>query len=451
LMAGDVVCLDPSLRAGVKKCANQYDKTAVGVITTTPGLVIGDIEDRDVKAAPVVLAGRTPVKVSTENGPIKAGDLLTASSIPGVAMKADKAGQIIGQAMAPFNSEDIGMTMVFVKTNFSHGSSDDFFDNVGDENITFNKSDFSRQALSYLTTEYTPITPETNLSEIVTDRVIAGLEIISPKVTTDALATNSIEAGTGSNINLKLGPDGQFLVTDAAGKRTMTFDSLGNATFTGTLTADKIKANQIEGLELFVNNISAIPTSQAAVSAEPENNSVATPSTEQTPEADSIDKLRVATATVTLKLNVDGSLNVDGGLTVDGPSEFNGESIFNKLATFIDKVIFRKDVEFTGTPTFNSDTAGFATITENQKEVEVKFDKPYESLPVVTLTVKNGRFVQYAYKDLTKTGFTIVLSEPATNQVDIAWTALSVRNSNTTKSAPAAVAPESQAELLTAP
>ncbi len=41
----------------------------------------------DVDAAMLALAGRVPVKVTDENGPIERGDLLTTSSKSGYAMK----------------------------------------------------------------------------------------------------------------------------------------------------------------------------------------------------------------------------------------------------------------------------------------------------------------------------------------------------------------------------
>jgi hypothetical protein len=46
-----------------------------------------------------------PVKVSLENGPIKIGDPLTSASIPGVAMRASKAGKILGYALENYNPE----------------------------------------------------------------------------------------------------------------------------------------------------------------------------------------------------------------------------------------------------------------------------------------------------------------------------------------------------------
>jgi hypothetical protein len=50
----------------------------------------------------LALAGRVPVKVTAENGPIRPGDLLVASSTPGHAMRAPQRvapGTVVGKAM----------------------------------------------------------------------------------------------------------------------------------------------------------------------------------------------------------------------------------------------------------------------------------------------------------------------------------------------------------------
>src|SRR5581483_4842577 len=46
--------------------------------------------------------------VTTTNGDIKAGDDLTSSKIPGVAMRADKNGYVIGTALADYSNPDKG-------------------------------------------------------------------------------------------------------------------------------------------------------------------------------------------------------------------------------------------------------------------------------------------------------------------------------------------------------
>jgi hypothetical protein len=119
LEAGDVVSLDPELKTGVKKSRTAYDRAVLGVISTRPGLVIGSVDQEGVKAMPVALSGRVPVKVSSQNGPIAAGDYLTSSSIPGVAIKATKPGAIIGTAMVPFAGDGVGEILVFVNSGFS--------------------------------------------------------------------------------------------------------------------------------------------------------------------------------------------------------------------------------------------------------------------------------------------------------------------------------------------
>ncbi len=118
--AGDLVSLDPNLRAGVKKTSGLDDKSVVGIISTMPAMVIGGLSDEGVTALPVALSGRVPVKVNAENGPIVVGDYLTPSSVPGVAMKSNGSGVVIGQAMSPFDGNEAGMVLAFIK-NFDLG------------------------------------------------------------------------------------------------------------------------------------------------------------------------------------------------------------------------------------------------------------------------------------------------------------------------------------------
>lgn len=115
LEAGDVVSLDVSLKTGVKKTDNTSGKNVLGIVSTKPGVLIGGVDSEGVKAVPIALAGRVPVKVTTENGAIVTGDYLSPSSIPGVAMKSDGVGNVIGLAMSNFDNLGVGTVMVFVK------------------------------------------------------------------------------------------------------------------------------------------------------------------------------------------------------------------------------------------------------------------------------------------------------------------------------------------------
>jgi hypothetical protein len=61
--------------------------------------------------------GVVPVKATTENGPIKPGDLLTTSSTPGYAMRCaipkECEGAIIGKALEPLE-EGTGLIKMLV-------------------------------------------------------------------------------------------------------------------------------------------------------------------------------------------------------------------------------------------------------------------------------------------------------------------------------------------------
>ncbi len=114
--AGEIVSVAASGDIKVERTQQQQDSKAIGIIATEPaitlgpntGLTPGYSNDPQLKrsaktAVQVALAGRVPLKVSLENGPILPGDYLTSSSIPGVAAKAIKAGPTIGKAMEGFD------------------------------------------------------------------------------------------------------------------------------------------------------------------------------------------------------------------------------------------------------------------------------------------------------------------------------------------------------------
>jgi len=68
----------------------------------------------------LALAGQVPVKATTENGPIHAGDLLTVSSKPGYAMKCAEVqaceGVMIGKALHGLERGE-GLVLVLVMSH----------------------------------------------------------------------------------------------------------------------------------------------------------------------------------------------------------------------------------------------------------------------------------------------------------------------------------------------
>lgn len=130
--AGDVLVIDPANAMHLKKSGLPYDKKVVGIVSEAPAILL---EGEQMQMSPdpagvnkpnrpaVALAGRVLCKVSTENGEIQPGDLLTTSSVAGHAMKADRdraksLGKIVGKALESFsggaNGETTGMIAVFV-------------------------------------------------------------------------------------------------------------------------------------------------------------------------------------------------------------------------------------------------------------------------------------------------------------------------------------------------
>lgn len=197
----------------------------------------------------------------------------------------------------------------------------------------------------------------------------------------------------------------------------------------GTLFADKIVANKIEGLEILTDKINSLSAAQK--NKQKDNTSPVTTALATNQDTTSnLDTVTIKQASVTLNLDVGGTL-LAGGLTLNGPAEFNGESIFNKLVTFV------SDTEFIGRATFNNDSGGFATIYPGQQEVKITFKKEYADTPVVTASIRNGQFAQYAIKELDPKGFTIVLKDPAENETQFTWTALSVKDAKTAQVLPA--------------
>ena len=83
--AADGVVIDTNNHLAVKKSSKPYDLRIAGIISSAPGLWMGEGKTKNYK--PLVLAGQVPCKVTTSNGPIMPGDLLAVSSKPGYAMK----------------------------------------------------------------------------------------------------------------------------------------------------------------------------------------------------------------------------------------------------------------------------------------------------------------------------------------------------------------------------
>ncbi len=118
---GNVVEIDPEHPGFFRKSSSPYSRKVAGIISTSPGVILGNsfdeaTDDWEDNRPVLAVTGRVPCKVTAENGAIKIGDLLVASSTPGVAMKGnpeESMGAVVGKAMEPLE-EGMGTIVVQV-------------------------------------------------------------------------------------------------------------------------------------------------------------------------------------------------------------------------------------------------------------------------------------------------------------------------------------------------
>ncbi|MEK7552855.1 MAG: hypothetical protein AAB505_01980, partial [Patescibacteria group bacterium] len=169
----------------VQRSQAVYDDRLIGVVSTDPHTVMGPETPTSI---PLTLAGRVPVKVSNQNGSIRIGDRLTSSSISGVAMRATRAGRVIGRALESYDDQEIGQILVLVENGDWLGPRlVDALDGIDPNDPALGK------LLIEKFVQDEELTAESDhLSEILTDRLVAGLEIISPRVITKGLVVDEI-------------------------------------------------------------------------------------------------------------------------------------------------------------------------------------------------------------------------------------------------------------------
>jgi hypothetical protein len=108
---GDLLAVDTTGNRRLALARGAYSTLVAGIYSTQPG-VLGSTkrvgEAGDGSEVPLAVMGIVPCNVSTENGPISAGDLLVTSSAPGYAMKGTDRrrmlGAVIGKALEPLQS-----------------------------------------------------------------------------------------------------------------------------------------------------------------------------------------------------------------------------------------------------------------------------------------------------------------------------------------------------------
>jgi len=289
------------------KTDSEYDRHALGIVSTAPGLSLGEdngqtggvitsitgeeVTSGQAKVVPIALSGRVPVKANLENGPIVKGDAITTSSVAGVGMKATSAGKIVGYALEDFTENDAdGKVLVFVSNEFYQPTLADMVQIVQkdagtygmDENgdiIGLTESDLaSTSAVLATDTQRQGILATLQaLGNTATDSLSAAsaniygklnafeIDVTNLKIAGVSLDeyVNNLIAQSGSPTSITPSTD-EFsahtvTVTNDAGQVVSQLDRQGNATFSGTLRAQNIIANDMDSRyltaqDLLVNN-----------------------------------------------------------------------------------------------------------------------------------------------------------------------------------------------------
>lgn len=101
---GMIVMLDPKDSRKVQALTNKNDKSMHGVVVSANDTVVSLGGDSTAAQVYVASNGKYDALVSTQNGSIKSGDIISISALDGIGMKADsRQGVILGKALSSFD------------------------------------------------------------------------------------------------------------------------------------------------------------------------------------------------------------------------------------------------------------------------------------------------------------------------------------------------------------
>jgi len=411
------------------KSTRPYQGSMIGIVSDNYGDFSStgyNIKEED-RPMPIALNGRVPVKVASDSEPILPGDYLTTSSEPGKAMKATEAGPVIAKALAPWSPESGEQTvMVFVQQGYYNGA---YLSEISTTGLSME----SLSGSALLTAFLQQIATEQGEEEtLFTDRLGAGVEVVTPSLIADTANVGKItatEITAGKIVGIETIVGNLSFVTE--GQATLTLTRAALEALSSTVSQ---QASLIAGLESMLASLQATSDAWGA-------------------RLDTIETTLGANAFDALTSVATESLTVSGESTYAGRTMFDGLSFFSSATEFTGTVSFVDQVGFKVPPLFNKDTAGFALIKEGGKRVRIEFDNEYAATPVVsaeiafdkieleegaatgedTVTFDDadiatffGLDVRHLIVEKDETGFTIILNKPAPRDIPFSWIALAV-------------------------
>lgn len=117
LQLGMIVMLDPKDSKKVKPLVGKNEAAMHGVVVSANDAILSFGGDDSAEQVYVATNGKQQVLVSTQNGPVVPGDIISISSIDGIGMKSDSTQSIVlGKALSSFDGSNSSGTMK-LKTN----------------------------------------------------------------------------------------------------------------------------------------------------------------------------------------------------------------------------------------------------------------------------------------------------------------------------------------------
>lgn len=374
--AGDIVVVKSDGSKMLEKSAKEYDSNALGAVSTSPGLVLGEASQGNVTLA---LSGRVPVKVSDVNGEIKAGDKITTSAIPGVGMRSSRAGVVIGTALEDFNPEDAQ-------------SCEDNSDYKCGEVLTF------MSIMSYDPTYDLRPDDEITIQEVELDR----FEVVLQKAITPQ-AVSTFMKSVIATLEAGLIQTQKLVVQNSAFIRFLNVEGI---TINGVTLADYIglvSSGELAQVDQDASGSAVLGESTATMSAEVAD------STQNQGEREATASAAVYGEYVQIN---------------DSIWKFLREVVFGARARFLQSVEFLADVTLRGTLRLSKESAGTVVIPQGVKRVKVAFEREYASVPVVYLTEKSLITGKVIASEVTTKHFILELEHAQESSVTVHWLAI---------------------------
>ena len=381
----------------VIKTTSAYQSQAIGIVSTNPGVTLNSDAQTDSthpNKYPIALQGRVPVKVSSMNGIIHAGDLLTSSSLPGVAMKATHAGQIIGKALADYtdtNTMDIGTIMVFVNISWADPTMQIAITNAGD--ISLNGQPVS-----------------TDTKTVTASSITSTPAVLTPGVSADQFTQLQTQV---SSISAQLGKidDLSRQLADLQKQTTLIQTIQGIGTQAAVLGAATTSGDTTVGGNLSVSGRTLL--SDVGITGQITDGLLA------------INGMDTSTATNAATINtLSGPLKIQS-LAINGVDFLNGKVTIDTNGNIVTqgditaKAINAEKINLKDSG--DSPSVGEATIPAGQTSVEVKTSAVTEMSKIfVTLKTLEEATLVVTHQDSGKS-FTVELAKPTNKDTKFNW------------------------------